>query len=228
MANPYLDWIWSQYSVPQSQERLSLRDSCTYFTKHILQPTDIILSGGGYVLHSNLAVPLANITSGLNHYLHLATQHHGFHKSLHIGHAELDILGATGQHATLATQSQIVLNWVFLVEKICAAKYQLKALCAGDVTHHSLRSWTSKINCIAASLPPVLRSKIPLDLVKRFNIKVDQPETKATAANKSLHAPVTTHASPVDIPPMTPSLHSPPSRAVGILDQKAIGFFLDC
>ncbi|KAK7032934.1 hypothetical protein R3P38DRAFT_3503180, partial [Favolaschia claudopus] len=213
MANPYLDWIWSQYSIPKSSKQLSLQDSCSYFTKYILQPTDIILSHGGFVLHSDLTLPLTNIISGMDYFLDLASHYRGLQQPLFIGHSELNTLAAAGANSTLATQSQVVHNWVLIVAKIWAAKYQLKALCAGDLKLTSLCSWTSQAGRIALSLPLELRSKLPRDLVERFDITIDPSNVKAAVATEWPHTSVPLLPVPVNIPPTTPSPHSSHSIA---------------
>ncbi|KAK7025677.1 hypothetical protein R3P38DRAFT_3531435 [Favolaschia claudopus] len=211
MANPYLDWIWSQYSIPKSSKQLSLQDSCSYFTKYILQPTDIILSHGGFVLHPDLTLPLTNVISGMDYFLDLASRHRGLQQPHSIG-SKLSILATPGVNSIPATQSQVVHNWVLLIDRILAAKQQLHALCISDISLRFLPKWDTKLASIASSLPLELRSKLPYDFIKRFNIQVTLPKKTVTAASKNLHAPqaVPTRSSSADVSPASSSLPSPP------------------
>ncbi|KAK7007917.1 hypothetical protein R3P38DRAFT_2792045 [Favolaschia claudopus] len=210
MVNPYVDWIWSQYSTPKSSKQLSLQDSCSYFIKYILQPTDIILSHGGFVLHPDLTLPLTNIVSGLDYFLDLASQHRRLQQPHSIGHVELSTLAATGRKPVTATQNQIIFSWVLLLDRIWTAECWLEALCAGNLTHSSLRREGSIVGSVAAALPPVLRSKLPPDLAKGFDIQVTLRKTKAAAGSKTLHAPVVPRSAPADISPASPLPNYPP------------------
>ncbi|KAK6969344.1 hypothetical protein R3P38DRAFT_3502056 [Favolaschia claudopus] len=195
MVNPYLDWIWSQYSTSPHPEQhmLSLRETCSSFVKLDLQPSDITLSHGGYMLRSDLAAPLSETVAAMDHFLALAAQHLRLVKIPSIGHYEQDILLGKG---LLATLSQILVNWVTIIDRIWAAKHQLKAMCAGNVSHASLHSWDSKFGCIASSLPLELRSRLPKDLVDRFSIKLEEHLSASTDSHKTIAPPAVLVISP--------------------------------
>ncbi|KAK7050187.1 hypothetical protein R3P38DRAFT_3255914 [Favolaschia claudopus] len=186
-----------------------LNDSCSYFTKYILQPTDIILSNGGYVLHPDLTLPLTNIISGMDYFLDLASQHRGLQQLHSIG-SKLSILTTPGMDSTPATQSQVVHNWVLLIDRILAAKHQLHALCFSNTSLRFLPKWDTQLASIASSLPQELRSRLPYDFIQRFNIQDTLPK-KVTTRSESLHAPVTPHSSPADVSPALPAPGCPPS-----------------
>ncbi|KAK7044922.1 hypothetical protein R3P38DRAFT_3347183 [Favolaschia claudopus] len=188
MVNPYLDWIWSKYANTPEQGMLSLRETCSALLKYTLVPSDMILSGGGYILHHNLATPLSNVVCAMDYLLDLSAKHVGFVKIPTIGYTELNILSGTGIQHGLATQSQIVASWVSILDHICAAKYQLKALCSGDTTHSSLHAWVSQVDTFASSLPLELRKKLPTDLVERFGMEAEE-RSPPTAPGSKIHSP---------------------------------------
>ncbi|KAK6997512.1 hypothetical protein R3P38DRAFT_2797884 [Favolaschia claudopus] len=177
MVNPYLDWIWSKYitSPHPEQDMLSLRETCSALVKYTLLPSDTVLSGGGYVLRHDLATTLAHAICAMDHLLDLSARHLGLNEIPAIGRIQLDILSSTGAHHGIATQNQIVTNWVSVLDHIWTAKHQLKALCAGDVQHPSLHTTASNIGSLATGLPLVLRRKLPHSLIVQFGIKLEEP-----------------------------------------------------
>ncbi|KAK7020032.1 hypothetical protein R3P38DRAFT_3552227 [Favolaschia claudopus] len=224
MVNPYLDWIWSKYSISPHPEQgmLSLHETCSALIKYTLIPSDIVLSGGGYVLRHDLATTLPHVISAMDSLLDLSARHLGLVNILAIGHAELDILSGTGVRHILATQSQVVASWVSILDRICAAKHQLKALCSGDTTHSSLHDWASRVGSIASSLPLELRTKLPSDLVGRFGIEAEE-RSPPVAPESKIHSPPasTAMSSSSTISPRIPSnLLSAPSLFTLVPDGK--------
>ncbi|KAK7014189.1 hypothetical protein R3P38DRAFT_3205773 [Favolaschia claudopus] len=201
MVNPYLDWIWSKYFISPQQDMLSLRETCSSLTKYTLLPSDIVLSGGGYILRRNLATTLSHVTCAMDYLLDLSAKHLGLVEIPTIGHTELDILAGTGVGHGLATQNQVVTNWVVIIDRIWAAKHQLKALCAGDVAHHSLHSWDSQVGYIASFLPLELRQKLPRGFTSGCDIKIEeQPPRELTRSVGSLEPRTDTPSSiPLDV-----------------------------
>ncbi|KAK7048045.1 hypothetical protein R3P38DRAFT_2867080, partial [Favolaschia claudopus] len=175
MVNPYLDWIWSKYDTSHQQDMLSLRETCSALVKYSLLPSDIVLSGGGYVLRHDLATTLSHVIYAMDHLLDMSAKHLGLVNIPAIGHTKLDLLSGTGVQRVIATQNQVVTNWVFILNSIAAAKHQLKALCSGDFTHSSLDSWPSQVGPLANGLPLDLRRKLPKDLVNGLDIEFEGP-----------------------------------------------------
>ncbi|KAJ7701954.1 hypothetical protein B0H17DRAFT_1195152 [Mycena rosella] len=174
MSDDYLKLIWSKYTIspdPLSGMQ-SLHQACKRFTNHILQPSYITLSGGGFTLHQELAKPLLEIARALDHLLLRAAQHHHFSGAPSIGQRDVDILrSSTALHAC-ATLNQIMLSWVTLVDRLAEAMCELKYLCLGDPLHLSRRAWPTRIPQILASLPPLLRVKLPRAFLEAHSIMV--------------------------------------------------------
>ncbi|KAJ7500041.1 hypothetical protein FB451DRAFT_1162441 [Mycena latifolia] len=168
MSDPYLDWIWSRYTTspdPASSVE-SLYRTCSALTKHVLLPSDIILSSGGFTICPDLAVALTDIIPAMDHLLRLAAQYHGLNSTPSIGLQELQLLTVTtGLHR--ATQNEIVLAWVTILDRLSAAMRELKALCVGNPSDSSL---ASNIPRIASALPLTLRTKLPKSLLAFYGI----------------------------------------------------------
>lgn len=152
----HLHEIWSKYTkapdpLPSSN---SLYGACSAFTKHVLQPSHIILSNGGFTLHPELAEPLLEVIPAINYLLRHATHYRG-PPTPFVGQTEIQVL--TAGHSR-ATQNQIVFNWVVLLDQLYAAMCEMKRLCLGNPSSPSHLSW---IPHILASLPPSLRVKLP-------------------------------------------------------------------
>jgi hypothetical protein len=96
----------------------SLYQTCVQFTTHVLRPSHIVLSGGGFVLHRDLAVLLVDMVSDMDHLLHLASKHHKLSTPPLIGQTELLVLTSTAGYNTPAMQNQIVWNWIMVINKL--------------------------------------------------------------------------------------------------------------
>ncbi|KAJ6466064.1 hypothetical protein C8R47DRAFT_1326348 [Mycena vitilis] len=180
MRDSHLDWIWSRYntSPDPASGMQSLYQTCLVFTKHVLQPSHIILRGGGFVLHPELAIPLTDIITSMDHLLYLAAKHIQLHSAPYMGQQQLRILTTTEGLHTCATQNQIVYGWVTLTDRLARAMHELQWLCIGE--DPSRYNWSSWMPGILASLPPSLRSKLPNDFLESNGIMVLPP-----AANTS-------------------------------------------
>ncbi|KAJ6475796.1 hypothetical protein C8R47DRAFT_1142465 [Mycena vitilis] len=187
MRDSQLDWIWSRYntSPDPASGMQSLYQTCLVFTKHVLQPSHIILRGGGFVLHPELAIPLTDIVTSMDRLLYLAAKHVQLRSAPCIGQQQLRILTTTeGLHAC-ATYNQVVYGWVTLIDRLARAMRELQWLCIGE--DPSRYSWSSWMPGILASLRPSLRSKLPIEFLQSHGIMVLPPAANIsdTAASKS-------------------------------------------
>ncbi|KAJ6579467.1 hypothetical protein DFH09DRAFT_1445496 [Mycena vulgaris] len=204
MSDLHLEWIWSRYvtSPRPALHMLSLHQTCLALTKHVLQPAEIILSGGGFVLHPELAVLLSDVATSMDTLLCLAAKHHGLRNAPSIGSSELKVLTATeGLHAC-ATQNRIVHDWVIIIDRLWAAMCELEVLCIGDPFDLSRSLWDSKIPRIASSLPLALRTKLPNSLLTFFGISTSSVTTAEARERSHVLAPLQTklHPSCVEVP----------------------------
>ncbi|KAJ7676569.1 hypothetical protein DFH06DRAFT_1168525 [Mycena polygramma] len=182
MRDSHLDWIWSRYtSSPDPASGMqSLYQTCLAFTKHVLQPSHIILRGGGFVLHPELAIPLTDVVTSMDRLLYLAAKHVQLHCAPCIGQQELRTLTITeGLHAC-ATYNQVVDGWIILIDRLARAMRELQWLCIGE--DPSRYSWSSWMPGILASLPPSLRSKLPSDFLESHGIMVLPPPANISQA----------------------------------------------
>ncbi|KAJ7100615.1 hypothetical protein B0H15DRAFT_816699 [Mycena belliarum] len=210
MPNSYLEQLWSRYHASPEPGMASLYRTCSAITKHVLQPSHIILSGGGFTLLPDLTDPLPYVISGMNSVLRLAAQEHGLRGIPSIGTLELDVLTNTGLHLC-STQNQVVRSWVILIDRLAAAMRDINYLCVGDPLHLSRHPWTSRIPSVLASLPPSLRVKLPAEFLCTHGIMV-LPRT----ANVSPASVQTGTVMPrVASPPLRASA-APPSSAVSL------------
>ncbi|KAJ7929550.1 hypothetical protein B0H13DRAFT_2310477 [Mycena leptocephala] len=182
MRDFHLDWIWSRYntSPDPASGMQSLYQTCSAFTKHVLQPSHIILRGGGFTLCLELAVPLTDIVTSMDRLLYLAAKHIQLHSAPCIGQQELRTLTITeGLHAC-ATYNQVVYGWVTLIDRLARAMRELQWLCIGE--DPSRHSWSSWMPGILASLPPSLRAKLPSNFLESYNITVLPPPANISDA----------------------------------------------
>ncbi|KAJ7723871.1 hypothetical protein B0H14DRAFT_3519774 [Mycena olivaceomarginata] len=151
MLDSPLDWIWSEYttSPDPASGMQSLYQTCSWLTKHILLPSHIVLSGGGYVLHPEIAQIFTNVVPEI----------------------ELQILTNTTGLLVPATQNQVVWNWIMLMDKLYDAMIRLKSLRMGDPISGS----TSRMPQILAALPPSLRIKLPTAFLESHGMMVLPP-----------------------------------------------------
>ncbi|KAJ7512102.1 hypothetical protein B0H11DRAFT_2213896 [Mycena galericulata] len=174
MSDHYLDELWSKYTIspdPLSGMQ-SLYQACKTFTTYALQPSDIILSGGEFTLHRQLAEPLQEIARAMDHLLLRAAQYHRLSDAPSIGQLDVQILtGSTALHAS-TTINQVLLSWVTITDRLAEAMRELKYLCVGDPLYLSRHKWQTRIPQILASLPPVLRVKLPKAFLKLHGIMV--------------------------------------------------------
>ncbi|KAJ7827280.1 hypothetical protein B0H13DRAFT_1917738 [Mycena leptocephala] len=91
MSDSPLDWIWSEYttSPDPASGMQSLYKTCSWLTKHIILPSHIVLSGGGYALHPKLAQILTNVVPeiGPNKYYWTARTHYTKSSGMELDHA---------------------------------------------------------------------------------------------------------------------------------------------
>ncbi|KAJ7870401.1 hypothetical protein B0H13DRAFT_1896210 [Mycena leptocephala] len=169
MWDSHLDWIWSRYTSPDPASGMqSLYQMCSAFTKHVLQPSHIIMRGGGFTLHLELAVPLTDVITSMDRLLYLAAKHIQLRSAPCIGQQELRTLTVTeGLHAC-ATYNQVVYGWVTLINRLARVMRELQWLCIGE--DPSQYSWSSWMPGILASLPPSLRAKLPSNFLELYKI----------------------------------------------------------
>ncbi|KAK6971306.1 hypothetical protein R3P38DRAFT_3497656 [Favolaschia claudopus] len=169
MADPYtLDFIWSKYTTSPHPEigMDSLHQTCSSLIKHVLLPSHISLLHSGFVLHPELVEVIQNAVPALGQLLYIALPHIGVCGAHTFAHDELRFLGnLTG---LLATQNQVILHWILLLDKIYGAMADLKATCFGYPVSTSQRP--SHMGNFIASLPIDLRIKLPQALLARFDI----------------------------------------------------------
>ncbi|KAF8213050.1 hypothetical protein K438DRAFT_1750458 [Mycena galopus ATCC 62051] len=180
MADHYLHWIWSKYTIspdPASGMQ-SLHQTCSTFIKHVLRPSQIILLGGGYALHPDVAAPLGEIIPVMIHLLHLAAKHCGLQSSSTLREADIQILTRTTGLFTPATQNQIVWHWTVLMEELYVAMVDLKSLCHGySIPGGGERP--SRMPQILFSLPPSLRAKLPKGFLHSYGFSTSHAPLKA-------------------------------------------------
>ncbi|KAJ7788838.1 hypothetical protein B0H14DRAFT_3892206 [Mycena olivaceomarginata] len=153
-----MDWIWSEYTTsPDPVAGMqSLNQTCSVLTKHVLLPTHIALSCGSFSLRPDLAQVLINVVPQLGHFLNLAQRNAGLSGMHNFCHAELQVLiSSTG--SDIATQNQVVWNWVHLIDKVYIA----------------MMPW------ILAALPSALRVKLPSSFLRSHGISEDPPAVVA-------------------------------------------------
>ncbi|KAF8137876.1 hypothetical protein K438DRAFT_1996661 [Mycena galopus ATCC 62051] len=149
-----MDWIWSDYTIspdPASGMQ-SLYQTCSMLTKHVLLPSHLILSGGGFTL-------LPELTNILTDVAGLWTPRYS--KLLPNGTTGLTC--STG--LDIATQNQVVWNWIHLADKLHIAMVDLESLCHAHPVHilgHESSSWMRQI---IAALPWSLLIKLPAELL---------------------------------------------------------------
>ncbi|KAJ7668889.1 hypothetical protein B0H17DRAFT_1142357 [Mycena rosella] len=227
MSDRYLAELWSKYTIsPKPLSRMqSLHQTCIALTKHFLEPSHIILVGGGFTLHCELAEPLSDVVPAMDHLLHLAAEYHSLREAPFIGMSELHILTTTTGFHVPATQNQIVLAWVTLVDRLETAMREVRGLCIGDPFDPRRRTWPSRIPEAIMKLDCSLCSKLPRGFVdsfgdpflsKRCTHKVDVAPARALACAKStILVPVLvfrTHEAGGRMT-LTADLHSHPSRS---------------
>ncbi|KAJ7880888.1 hypothetical protein B0H13DRAFT_1891551 [Mycena leptocephala] len=118
MSDSTLDGIWSKYITPPASGMQSLYQTCLMFTKHVLQPSHIVLAGGGFTLHADLAGPLTEIIPAMDYLLRITERHYGLRSTPSFCQRELQVLTTTTGLIVPATLNQIVWNWVHLVDEL--------------------------------------------------------------------------------------------------------------
>ncbi|KAJ6504303.1 hypothetical protein C8R47DRAFT_1210369 [Mycena vitilis] len=155
-------------------------------TEHYLEPSHIILTGGGFALHPGLGEPLTNAVRAVDGLLRLAARYHGFHTTRFIGTTELHILTTTtGLHAP-ATLNQVVFAWITVMDRIAIAMRELKALCIGNAFDPARRNWPSRIPAAIQWLPVELQRKLPAELLATHNI---HPPSVSSRPSKRTRTP---------------------------------------
>ncbi|KAJ7629984.1 hypothetical protein DFH06DRAFT_1337907 [Mycena polygramma] len=185
MSDSSMDWIWSEYttSPDPASGMQSLYQTCSALTKHVLQPSHIVLSGGGFALRADLAQLLTNIIPAIGHLCSVAAKQHG-REIPQFGQAELQTLTCTTGLFVPATQNQIVWSWVTLIDELNFAMASMKSFWIGIPLTNSDRKRLSQIPRILASLPPSLRVKLPKAFLESYGITVLPPAVNASQASR--------------------------------------------
>ncbi|KAJ7903263.1 hypothetical protein B0H13DRAFT_2335116 [Mycena leptocephala] len=204
MSDSRFDWILSRYttSPDPASGMQSLHQTCSDLIKHVLLPSHIILVGGGFTLHTSLTVRLVEVIPSMDRILRLAAQHLGLAEAPSIGTVDLQILTDTTGLITPATQNQIVLHWVLLIDKLTDAMRALKTLRARGTLSSSRREELTSIPQLLASLPSTLRSKLPRAFLESYGIMVlpypanSAESTRQVAARRHKELPPRSPAQP--------------------------------
>ncbi|KAJ7903746.1 hypothetical protein B0H14DRAFT_3421927 [Mycena olivaceomarginata] len=152
----------------------SLYETCVRFTTLVLQPSDIILHGGGFVLHRDLAIRIADVVSDMDHLLCLASAQCKLSTPPFIGQMELMVLTSNAGFTVPATQNQIVWNWIVIIDKLYIAMKDLRSLYKGRPVYILGCERPSMVPRILASLTPSLLVKLPADFLRAYGISVSQ------------------------------------------------------
>ncbi|KAJ7905740.1 hypothetical protein B0H14DRAFT_3543140 [Mycena olivaceomarginata] len=131
----------------------------------VLQPSDIILHGGGFVLHRDLAIWIADVVSDMDHLLCLASAQCKLSTPPFIGQTELMVLTSNAGFTVPATQNQIVWNWIVIINKLYIAMKDLRSLYKGRPVYILGCERPSMMPRILASLTPSLLVKLPADFL---------------------------------------------------------------
>ncbi|KAJ7772492.1 hypothetical protein B0H14DRAFT_3164791, partial [Mycena olivaceomarginata] len=184
-----LDWIWSEYtkSPDPAAGMQSLQQACSALIKHVLLPSHIVLSNGGFSLLPGEAEVLLLVVPLLGRGLNLAMTAAGLSGIHNFCQTELQVLTCTtGQN--IATQNQVVLNWIHLVDKVYIAMVDLESLCSGHPIHILGRKRPSGMRRILAALPSVLLAKIPSDFLRLHSISVSPPAARTQDGSRQITA----------------------------------------
>jgi hypothetical protein len=152
----------------------SLYKTCSVLSKHVLTPSDIILSGGGFVLRPELAKILTDVLPPLGQLLDLAMRDSGLPGIQNFCQAELKILTCT-MGLDIATQNRVVWNWIHLMEKLYVARVDLKSLRYGHPIHVLGHNRPTQMRETVMALPPSLRIKLPTEFLRSLSILVLVP-----------------------------------------------------
>jgi hypothetical protein len=180
MPKTNMDWIWSKYttSPDPAAGMQSLNQTCSVLTKHILLPTHIVLFHDSFSLCPNLAQVLINVVPQLGHFLNLALRDAGLSGIQDFCQTELQLLTySTGSN--IATQNQIVWNWIHLINKVYIAMVDMKSLWCGHPIHVLGRAHPSQMLQILTVLPPALRMKLPASFLQSYGIMASPPAANA-------------------------------------------------
>jgi hypothetical protein len=146
----------------------SLYETCVQFTTLVLQPSHIVLRGGGFVLHRDLTISLAGMVSGMDHLLCLASEHCKLSTPPFIGQTELLVLTSTTGYIVPATQNKIVWNWIILIDKLYIAMKDLQSLYKGRPVYILGCERLSLMLRILVSLTPSL----PADFLQVYGVSI--------------------------------------------------------
>ncbi|KAF8214768.1 hypothetical protein K438DRAFT_1955816 [Mycena galopus ATCC 62051] len=173
----------------------SLYQMCSELSKHILLPSHIVLSGGGFVLLPELAEILTDIVHPLGQLLDLAMRDSGLPGIQPFCHTELQILTCT-KGLDITTQNQVVWNWIHLVEKVYIAMVDLRSLRYGCPIHVLGHEHPSQMLETVIALCPSLHAKLPAEFLWSLDILMLSPSANLSDAvhqhchiHKSEHAP---------------------------------------
>ncbi|KAJ7923594.1 hypothetical protein B0H13DRAFT_1864740 [Mycena leptocephala] len=174
MSDSSLGWIWSKYttSPDPGSGMQSLYRTCSVLTKHVLHPSDIILSGGGFTLCPALVVLLTAVVPALDHLLKLAAKHYSLLNTSSLCQTELQVLTCTTGLIVPATLNQIVWHWIHFVDKLYFAMVAMKSFCKNMSMVNPDCDRPSRMSQTLASLPPSLRIKLPKEFLESHGIMV--------------------------------------------------------
>ncbi|KAJ7768546.1 hypothetical protein B0H14DRAFT_2632894 [Mycena olivaceomarginata] len=175
-----MDWIWSKYiiSPDPASGMQSLYQTCSALSQHVLTPSDIVLSGSSFTLQPELTMIIADVIPLLGQLLNLVMQDSGLPGIQHFCHAELQILTCT-TGLDIAMQSQVVRNWIHLLDNLYIAMVDLKCLRDGRPIYILGCERPSQMRQIIMLLPPSLRVKLPADFLHLYGILVQPPPANA-------------------------------------------------
>ncbi|KAJ7204884.1 hypothetical protein B0H12DRAFT_1225492 [Mycena haematopus] len=147
----------------------TLQQTCSAIIEHVLRPSDIILSGGGYTLRAALAEVLQDAIPVLGRLLDLALRNVKLPSAQSFCHSELRILTYT-TGLDMASQPQIVWNWVHLLNNVHVAMKDLHSLWQGRPVYIIGCERPSRMSQILSRLPTSLRTKLPSDFLWEYGI----------------------------------------------------------
>jgi hypothetical protein len=173
MSDITSDRIWSSYttSPDPAAGTQSLYQMCTAITKHVLLPSHIVLSGGGFTLLPELAQVLLDAVPLLGQVLNRVMRLSGLPGAQCFCQLELGTLTCT-TGMDIATQNQVVRSWVNLVDKVYIAMTDIKYLAGGRPIHVLGRQRPSRMYYILAALSPSLLVKLPADFLQSYGISI--------------------------------------------------------
>ncbi|KAJ7033961.1 hypothetical protein C8F04DRAFT_1103298 [Mycena alexandri] len=170
MSDTLQDRIWSEYTTSPDPALDSLYQVCQGLSRHVLQPSHIVLTGGGFTLHPDLAGPLTELIPAMDRLLRLAERHYGLRSTSSFCQHELHVLTTTTGLFAPATLNQVVWNWVHLVAHLKLAMARLEAFWKNYPLPDP--NCPSRMRYILSSLPHSLLVKLPNAFLDSHRVRV--------------------------------------------------------